>query len=83
MNISYLNENDFFQTTDMALIASLYHFGYKIDAIDKRNPSRVIFLVRRDKKLDELVQGFWEHSLKVDPLNYFNSLKEIKTRLYQ
>lgn len=83
MKINYTTEKEFFETTDMPLIATLYYFGYKIDAIDKSNPSRAVFLIIRDKKLDEITQGFWSHTLKVEPIAYFNSLKEIKTRLYQ
>jgi hypothetical protein len=77
-----LNEQKYYESSDMALISTIYYFGYKIEAINKNSP-RAIFIFERDKQLDELIQGFWAHTLQVDPLGYFNSLKEIKTRLYQ
>ncbi len=83
MKMKHIKEKELFETTDISLANTIYYFGGKIEAINKANPSRAIFIFERSKELDILIQGFWSHSLHVDPLNYFNSLKEIKTRLYQ
>ena len=72
-----------FETTDIALVATARYFGYRIDAIDKNNPSRAVFYLERDEGFDDLLQGFWSKTLQVDPLGFFNALKETKTRLYQ
>lgn len=77
-----LNENELFQTSDLSLAATLSCFGAKIEAVDHGNASRAVFHFKREKGLDGLVQGFWAHELQVDPLVYFNCLKEAKTRLY-
>ena len=79
----YLNENDFFESSDLSLISTIYYFGGKIETIDKSDPSRAKFVFPRNKELDALIQGFWSKSLQVEPQGYFNSLREIKTRLYQ
>lgn len=81
--MQYLKEDDCFETTDISLANAIYYFGGVIEAIDKTTPSRATFVFKRNKDIDALVQGFWAHSLLVDPLAYFNSLKELKTRLYQ
>jgi hypothetical protein len=75
-------ENQYYKTTNISLCASLYCFGYHIESIDKTNPSKAVFLIRKDKKLDDLIQSYFTHELSVEPLSYFNFLKEIKTRLY-
>lgn len=80
--MKYLNENDYFQSADLSLVAALMSFGYSIEGIDRADPGRAVFHIERDKFLDEKVQAFWSHSLTVDPLAYFNCLKEAKTRLY-
>lgn len=80
--MKYLDENEYFQSADLSLVATLASIGYSIEAIDRNNGSRAIFLIPRDKFLDEKVQAFWSHSITVDPLTYFNCLKELKTRLY-
>ena len=76
-----MNENDLFETSDLSLVAALRCFGAVIEGVDHSSP-RAVFSLRREKGLDQLVQAFFAHSLEVDPLTYFNCLKEAKTRLY-
>lgn len=78
-----MEENNYFETTDISCASAIYCMGEKIEAIDKTDPYRASFVFKRSKELDALIQGFWAHSLLVDPLAYFNCLKEVKTRLYQ
>lgn len=67
----------------MALCAALCCYGYQIEATDKDQVSRkTFFLIRKDKKVAEIINLYFTHQLKVDPLSYFNFLKEIKTRIY-
>ena len=77
-----LLDNDYFRSSDISLSSALCCLGYQIEAVDKQNPAKAIFLIRRDENLDELVKLYFTHQLKVEPLDFFNSLKEIKTRLY-
>ena len=77
-----LQEKDYFKTTDLCLCVALCCSGYQVEAIDKQNPSKAIFLIKRDEQLDELIQLYFTHQLKVEPVSYFNFLKEIKTRIY-
>ncbi len=76
-------EDSYFETTDISLANTLYYFGFKIESINKNNPTRAVFIFDKSKELDALTQGFWSHSLQVEPLAFLNSLKEVKTRLYQ
>jgi len=77
-----LEENDFYKTTDLALAGAIYVCGYPLEAMDRHDPSRVVFVFRRNEFLDDVVRLFLTHELKIEPLSYFNALKEIKTRLY-
>ncbi|MDP2763030.1 MAG: DUF5659 domain-containing protein [Enterobacteriaceae bacterium] len=77
-----LKENDYYKTTDIALCSALCCHGYQIEAIDKQNPFKAIFLIKRDKQLNGMIQSYFTHQLKVEPLSFFNYLKEIKTRIY-
>lgn len=77
-----LKGEDYFESSDIAFCAALHCYGYQIEIIDTNNPSRAIFYIKRDKRLDEIKQAYFSHRLKVDPLTYFNTLKEIKTRIY-
>lgn len=77
-----LQEKDFFKTSDICIISTLCCYGYQIEAIDKINCSKANFLIKRDEGLDNLIQMYFTHQLKVEPLSFFSFLKEIKTRLY-
>lgn len=76
-----MNTNEGFQTSDLALTATLVVFGYWIKSIDK-NDRRAVFLIVPDKDLDTIVDDYYNRKLQVDPLEYFNALKNVKTRLY-
>lgn len=81
MTMTYLNENAYFETTDLHLANTIYCFGGTIEAIHRKDPARATFVIKRDKGLDNLVQGYWSHSLSVDPLTFVHCLRELKTRL--
>lgn len=77
-----LQEKDFFKSSDITLCSTLCCYGYQIETIDKQNPSKAVFLIKKDEQLDNLIQLYFTHQLKVEPLSFFNFLKEIKTRIY-
>lgn len=77
-----MDENEKYETSDLSLVAALCCFGATIAAVERGNGSRAVFYLHHEKGLEGLVRAFWAHSLQVDPLTYFNCLKEAKTRLY-
>lgn len=77
-----LSENDFYKTSDIALCSTLCCYGYQIETIDKQNPSKAVFLIKKNEQLDSLIQEYFTHQLRVEPLSFFNYLKELKTRIY-
>jgi len=77
-----LQEKDFFKTSDIALCSALCCYGYQIEAVDRQNSSKAFFLIKKDERLESLIHLYFTHQLKVEPLSFFNFLKEIKTRIY-
>lgn len=82
MKIKYMKQDDYYKNSDMALCATLCCYGYQVEAIDYQNRSKAVFLITRDENLDGLVQQYFTHQLRVEPLSFFNFIKELKTRLY-
>lgn len=78
----YKNE-DFFRSSDLALISTLQTYGYPIDSMDRSDSRRIVFVIKRNKDLDSVVKDFWSRNLTVEPLAYFESIKNIKSRIYQ
>ncbi|MDO8557276.1 MAG: DUF5659 domain-containing protein [Candidatus Jorgensenbacteria bacterium] len=77
-----LQEKDYFKTSDICLASALCCCDYQIEAIERIDPSKSVFLIKRDEQLDSLIQLYFTHQLKVEPLSFFGFLKEIKTRIY-
>jgi hypothetical protein len=76
-----MNINDLFRTSDLALSAALVALGFCLEAVEKEYPKST-FIFKRSEALDEAIQGFWASSLRIEPKTYFNSVKEVKSRLY-
>jgi len=81
--MKFLEENRFFKTSDLSLIATLQLYGYQIESIDRGNSEKLVFAIKYNDELDNLIKSFWSRSLSVEPLSYFESLKNIKARIYQ
>jgi len=77
-----MNLNEFYKTTDICLAATLCIFDFKIEQIEKVSHSKAVFVFKNSAELAETTKSFFNHELKVEPLGFFNSLKEIKTRIY-
>lgn len=77
-----LNDNDYFQTSDLALCATLCCNGYVVNNIDKNNPRRAIFWIKLDNNLDQIIKSYWSRELAVEPMAFFSILKELKARIY-
>lgn len=74
--------NDYYSTSDLALTTAI-SLWYPVDSIDKADPQKAIFLFKREQKLDELIETYWQGKLRVEPQTYFNQLRNIKSRLYE
>lgn len=82
MKQEYLNVNDYYATSDLALATAL-SLHYPIETLDRRNTHKAFFLFKRNADLDQLIEAYWKGELKVNPAAYFNQLKIIKARLYE
>ncbi len=77
-----LRESDLLKTSDLNLAATLCACNFQVEAIDRSDPSKAVFLIRRNDLLDEILQLYFTHQLKVEPTSLFGFLRELKTRIY-
>ena len=75
------DENDIFKSSDLSLVAAISLF-YPISSIDKSNPKKVIFIFKKDKDFDLVIQKYWRGELKSEVQKYFQNLKTLKNRIY-
>lgn len=73
--------NNYYQTSDISL-ATVISLSYPLTEIQPQSNNKSLFVFKRIKELEKLVEDYWSGNLKVEPKAYFNQLKTIKTRLY-
>lgn len=82
MNQKILNVNDYFRSSDLALVVALSLF-FPIEAIEKDTSRKAYFLFRKGAdSFEEILKQYWSRELRVEPQSFFNQLKVIKARIY-
>ena len=70
-----------YKTSSLALAAAINIYLPVLD-VDKTNPRESIFIFQDSSELQTIVSSFWDRTLTITPMDYFQSLKVVKTRLY-
>ncbi len=78
-----LKESELFRTQELSLASALVSWNFPLEAVDKSNPNKAIFIFLRTPELDGAIQAFWSNTGKVLPKVYFNALREIKSRIHE
>ena len=76
-----MNNNNF-ETTDLGLAASLTACGFKVTAVDKSNPRRVIFWFENTPELISKVEQFWSQELLLPASLILEQIRQLKARIY-
>ncbi len=69
-----------YETSDFYLASALRSFGYKMKT-NKIDPKRVVFQFEGEG-IDDKVSEYWDHTLQVKAWDFVQSIKELKTRIY-
>jgi hypothetical protein len=75
-------EKQYFQTSELSLVAIMKLHGHQIEKMEKFG-KKITFSFEPSDQLEKLVKDFWSHRLSVEPLAFFNSIREIKGLIYQ
>lgn len=78
-----MNTNkNYFISHDLNISAVLIAVGHRLDHIERAPSGRAAFLFEETSSLRESLQKYWSLELKLNPQKIFDSLKFLKTRLY-
>lgn len=79
-----MNQNEY-ATSSLSLAAAIQVASKsKLQSVSKPQEShRAIFVFNKTEDLPEVIQRFWQKSLNVDALSFFETIKQIKSRLYE
>jgi len=81
--IKALNDPSYVWTTyDLGVSASLLCAGFELLALNRDNPRKVLFVFRREDKIDDTANAYFANHLRVNARSYFDQIKALKSRLY-
>lgn len=72
----------YFSSSELSLCSTLIALGFTLEAIDKSNPRRALFVFKRNAELDQAIDKFWKRKLHIEPLAYSEAQRYLKSRLY-
>lgn len=68
--------------TDIEIAATLVAKGFTLASIEKISETKATFIFRKDRGIDDVVDGFWSNRIEVHPLEFANARKNLKSRIY-
>ena len=76
--------NNQYSTQSLALAAAIQLASLsKLQLIDRSQPDRCEFVFDRTSDLDKVIELFWQKALPLDAFSYFETVRYIKSRLYE
>lgn len=70
-----------YKSVDLALCATLALY-FPISEIKKIDTKRVEFAFVKNDELDAVLAAYLKGTISVNPLDYFNSIKNLKSKIY-
>lgn len=73
---------DYYETADLGLAASLITRNIRLEKINKSNPSRVTFFFEDTVTTQNEIKAFWDKELLVPALTLLDNIRLLKARIY-
>lgn len=77
-----LNDDKTYVTYDLALCCALLCFGFTLEGLETSDRRKTGFVFDENEKLREAIKQYWNNRMAVNPKDYFNTLKDLKSRIY-
>lgn len=76
------NTDDYIYTSDFSLASYLVYKKYFLEAIETDRNKKHTFIFQKNHISDEVENLFYAGKLLINPLDYENARKTLKSRLY-
>jgi hypothetical protein len=73
---------NYYYTNDFPLSVTLLCKGYELATIDQEGYGKYVLVFRLDKDINDVINNYWLHKVLVDPLEYENHRKNLKSRMF-
>lgn len=78
-----IKTKEYYKTADLNPACILDLNGFSIDALEKDKTNyKVSFYFRRVEGIDSIIEKYFSKKLLVEPTEYSNAIKMLKTRIY-
>lgn len=84
-DLQYTTSEDtenFFYSHDIGLVACLLCRKFELVGLDKAMASKVLFILKKKKGIDEEITKYWNFKSPVDAQSYFNQIKRLKNQIF-
>jgi hypothetical protein len=71
-----------FITHDLSLSCTLLCFNFTLAGLEASDNRKVGFVFAESDELQDTIKRYWDNQLAVNPREYFNVLKDLKSRIY-
>lgn len=73
-----------FKTKDLCLAATLETIGFNVSKLTMlKDKKEGTFWFAESPELDIAIKNYWDKKLKVEPRDFFVTIKGLKNRIYQ
>lgn len=76
-----LNSNQVYRTSDLTLTTAL-SLSFPIVQIDRTDTRKAVFIFKKSEEMELFVEKYWNSEIRVEPQEFANQMKLIKTRIY-
>lgn len=83
--LTYIPLNDtenYFYSTDLGLVASLISIDLQLVSIDKEQPNKAVFIVKKEADIEDRINEYFSGRLMVPARVLFENIKMLKSRIY-
>ena len=67
---------------DLGVAVALLYLGYELLSLDRSSARKVLFIFRRDERIDDIANSYFADKLELNARAFFDQLKALKSRLY-
>ncbi len=73
---------NYYFTSDIDVASTLICKGYALIKITPLNQMKATFVFKNHPALEDVVNGFWNNRIEVNPLEFATIRKNLKSRVY-
>ena len=76
------DHKNYLYCSDIEIASTLVTKGFTLASINKVSETKATFIFKKERGIDDVIDGFWTNRVEVFPLEFANTRKNLKSRIY-